>query len=76
MSFIGVDANGLRRGSEHGKVDRLCEERGAYVIENLINLGRLQAVARRRFPVRVAWIAHEGQTGIPVKVVAKVPEPA
>jgi len=76
VSFIGVDAPGLRRGrEEHAKVDRICEERGAYVIENLINLGKLQAAARGRFPVRVAWIAHEGQTGIPVKVVASAPDP-
>ncbi len=74
VSFIGVDANGLRRGSEHAKVDRICEERGAYVIENLINLDKVQVAARGRFSVRVAWIAHEGQTGIPVKVVANVPE--
>lgn len=76
VSFIGVDANGLRRGSEHAEVDRICEERGAYVIENLINLGMVQAATKERFSVRVAWIAHEGQTGIPVKVVANVPDSA
>ncbi len=77
VSFIGIDGAGLRRGGkEHAKVDRFCEERGAYVIENLTNLDALQETAPARFPVRVAWIAHGGMTGIPVKVVAVLSDPA
>jgi kynurenine formamidase len=75
VSFIGIDAAGLRRGhDEHAKVDRYCEENGSFVIENLINLDHLQAAAARRFPLRVAWISHAGRTGIPVKVVATLPD--
>lgn len=74
VSFIGIDGPGLRRGAEHPKVDQYCEEHGAYVIENLAHLEELHAVAPPRFPVRVAWIAHEGRTGLPVKIVAAIPD--
>lgn len=75
VSFIGIDAAGLRRGrEEHARVDRFCEENGAYVIENLTNLDALAARTDGPFAARLAWIAHGGLTGIPVKVVAEVPD--
>ena len=73
VSFIGIDAMGLRRGRpDHEKVDLYCETHGAWVIENLANLGDPRLIAAGRFAVRLAWFVHGGMTGIPVKVVAAV----
>ena len=74
VSFIGLDAAGLRRGEEHIKADRFCEERETYVIENMTGLDLLQEAAPTRFPLRVAWFSNELMTGIPVKVVAVLPD--
>jgi kynurenine formamidase len=73
VSFVGTDAAGLRRGkADHEKVDLFCETNGAWVIENLANLGDPRLHGHSRFPVRLAWFTHGGMTGIPVKVVASV----
>lgn len=71
-SLIGIDAPGLRGRSDHGKVDRWCEERKVYVVENLARLEELARTGLRRFPLRLGWIGHRGGTGIPVQVVAQV----
>lgn len=74
VSFIGIDGPALRTGGdEHARADRLCEENGAYVVENLANMAVLQEHAPPRFAMRVAWIAHGHLTGLPVKVVAVLP---
>jgi kynurenine formamidase len=70
--LIGIDAPGLRGGSGHGEVDRWCEERKVYVVENLARLEQLARTGLRRFPLRLGWIGHRGGTGIPVQVVAQV----
>lgn len=72
VSFIGIDAPALRRGrDEHFKVDTYCEERHAYVVENLTNLEGLAATSQRRFPLRLGWLGHRGMTGIAIRVVAE-----
>ena len=38
VRFIGVDCAGIRQHNEHEQADRLCEQNGIYVIENLKNL--------------------------------------
>jgi len=71
--LIGIDAPGLRRGRpEHAEVDRWCEERNVFVVENLTRLEDLARTGLRRFPLRLGWIGHRGGTGIPVQVVARV----
>lgn len=72
VSLIGIDAPGLRRGPDHPKVDRLCAERNIFVVENLVNLGKLsklpvnQSVTVYTLPVNMT-----GLTGIPCRVIAE-----
>ncbi|MEM5318590.1 cyclase family protein [Paraburkholderia sp. JHI869] len=76
ISFIGIDAAGIRPGKklgdEHHLADIECEESGCYVIENLTNLESLPDRSRSDFPVRLGWIQHQGASGVPVKVIAVV----
>ena len=76
VSFIGVDAPGVRHGvkigDEHHQADVECEQSHCYVIENLTNLGALPETARNGFSVRLGWIQHQGASGIPVKVIANI----
>ncbi len=75
ISFIGIDAAGIRHGAklgdDHHKADVFCEESHTYVIENLINLSDLAKIGQP-FDLRVAWISHRGASGIPCKVVAEI----
>jgi kynurenine formamidase len=76
VSFIGIDAAGIRRGlklgDEHHRADIECEQSHAYVIENLTNLAALPPSARDGFRARLGWVAHKGASGVAVKVVADV----
>lgn len=76
VSFIGIDASGIRHGAklgdEHHLADVECEESHCYVIENLTNLGALPETATRGFPIRLGWVQHQGASGVAVKVIANV----
>ena len=71
ISMIGIDAAGLRRGSEHPKMDQHCADHDVFVVENLVNLGELWRKSAGRIitlytlPVNIA-----GLTGLPCRVVA------
>ena len=71
ISIIGVDCAGIRRGTEHVPVDRLCAEHGVFVVENLCDLNTLldvnTPVTMRTYPVRIAGI-----TGLPCRVIAEI----
>lgn len=71
IRFIGVDCPGIRRHSEHEAVDRLCEQRGIYIIENLSNLDQLHS---RRFAVYTMWLEDEKMTGLRCRVIAECSE--
>ena len=70
VRFIGLDAGGARRGQEHIAVDKLCEENGIYVIENLTHLDVVANKNIERFEITTLWIELAGQTGLPCRVVA------
>ena len=69
VSFIGIDAAGIRRGREHREADERCAEKGVFVIENLDNLAKVDGA--RSFSITCLWISREGATGLPCRVVAK-----
>lgn len=74
VSLIGIDAPAIRRGKdEHIKADNFCAQHQSYVIENLVNLGRLPNDRNSTFPVHLGWIGRPGMTGWPVQVVARIP---
>lgn len=67
IRFIGVDCAGIQKGSEHEKIDRLCEDNGIYVIENLVNLQNIHG----EFCVYTLWFDDEIRTGLPCRVLIK-----
>lgn len=68
VHFIGIDATGIRRGEEHEWADRLAEDNGAYVIENLSNLEKLE---RTDFTVYTMWLEDPEMTGLKCRVIAE-----
>ncbi|MBR4020029.1 MAG: cyclase family protein [Firmicutes bacterium] len=69
ISIIGVDFAGVRRGSEHTPADQKCADRGAFVVENLCNLGEIcgKTFTAHTYPMNYAEIS-----GLPCRVVAEV----
>jgi kynurenine formamidase len=73
VSFIGIDAAGVRRGDEHGLADRRSEEGGVYIIENLNNIGKLRdAMVSRDFKIFTGWTGLKGFSGLSCRVIADV----
>ncbi|RKP57807.1 cyclase family protein [Pararobbsia silviterrae] len=71
VSFIGIDAAGVRRGDEHGVADRRAEEGGVYIIENLANIGGLARAAQAgSFRVFTGWTGLRGFSGLSCRVIA------
>lgn len=69
VSIIGVDFGGIRRGSEHTPADQKCADQGAFVVENLCNLG---AVCGQRFTAHTYPMNYAEMSGLPCRVVAEV----
>lgn len=67
IHFIGIDCPGIRQNSEHEPADRLCEQNGIYVIENLTNL---PSILSSRFTVYTMWLEDEVMTGLRCRVIA------
>lgn len=73
VSFIGIDAAGVRRGDEHSQADRRAEAKGTYIIENLDNTGALLAAAGAQpFEVFTGWTGLRGFSGLSCRVIAEV----
>lgn len=71
VSFMGIDAAGVRRGDEHGVADRRAEAGGVYIIENLANIGVLaQAAHDSDFKVFTGWTGLRGYSGLSCRVIA------
>lgn len=68
IRFIGIDCPGIRQNAEHEAADRLCEQHGVYVIENLQNL---PSVAAQRFPVYTMWLDDPVMTGLRCRVIVE-----
>ncbi|MDR5761408.1 cyclase family protein [Caballeronia sp. LZ035] len=71
VSFLGIDAAGVRRGDEHGVADRRAEEGGVYIIENLNNIGELARAAQDGdFRIFTGWTGLRGFSGLSCRVIA------
>ena len=70
--MIGVDIRGIRKGDEHLKADNFCAQHGVFVVENLVNLGKLfeegkdKDITIHTYPVNI-----RGFSGLPSRVVAE-----
>lgn len=72
-AVIGVDFAGVRRGTEHTKMDQYCADRGAFVVENLCNLDELLKGRQwAGFQANTYPIKFKGMTGLPCRVAAKI----
>lgn len=68
IRFIGVDSPGIRAHAEHESADRLCEQHGIFVIENLSNLEKITA---KHFSVYTMWLDDPTLTGLRCKVIVQ-----
>jgi kynurenine formamidase len=75
VSFIGIDAAGVRRGDEHGVADRRAETGGTYIIENIDRVDLLsKAAATHDFKVFTGWTGLQGFSGLSCRVIADMEE--
>jgi kynurenine formamidase len=56
-------------GKEHTPKDQYCADRGAFVVENLVNLDKL--VGLEDVVISTYPINYEKMTGLPCRVVAR-----
>lgn len=68
VNFIGIDASGIRRADEHVVADKLCEEHGVYVIENLSHLDK---ITQEYFTVYTLWFDDTTATGLRCRVICE-----
>lgn len=72
VSFIGIDAPDLRKGAEHIEADKLCEDNGIYVVENLTNLNQINT--EEVCKILTMWHEDPDATGIRCRVVVTQPQ--
>ena len=72
LKFLGIDAPDLRKGKEHIEADKIFLRYGTIVIENLVNLEKLNADVVCK--VLTMWLEDEDATGIKCRVVAIQPD--
>ncbi|WP_170929039.1 cyclase family protein [Mycobacterium paraense] len=75
VSFIGLDAAGVRRPGEHRVADQMAEEHGTYIIENINNVGELLRIAGNEdFTIFTGWTGFRGYSGLQCRVIADLQE--
>ena len=69
INVVGIDAQGLARGTRHGEYDRLMLKNDIPVVENLVNLTVLpeSGFTVYCFPVKI-----KNADALPVRVVAEI----
>ena len=68
IRFIGIDCAGIEKGIKHEEMDKLCEDNGVYIIENLVNLKYIHG----EFFIYTLWFEDEIRTGLPCRVLVKL----
>lgn len=64
VKLIGIDLSGIQHGKDHVAIDKYVENRGAYVIENICNLDKVDS----KFKTNLKWLQLEGATAIKVEI--------
>jgi kynurenine formamidase len=64
VKLIGIDLSGIQHGKDHVVIDKYVENKGAYVIENICNLDKVDS----KFKANLKWIQLEGATAIKVEI--------
>ncbi len=68
-ALIGIDAVGIRTGSDHVLADQLCADQDCFVVENIDNLDKIiswPVIKISTYPLNAI-----GLTGIPCRMVAR-----
>lgn len=64
VKLIGIDLSGIQHGKDHVVIDKYVENKGAYVIENICNLDKVDS----KFKANLKWLQLEGATAIKVEI--------
>lgn len=64
VRLIGIDLSGIQHGEHHVVIDKYVENKGAYVIENICNLDKVES----EFKAHLKWFQLEGATAIKVEI--------
>ena len=73
IHIIGIDARGLRKGTEHPEADEFCAAADVFIVENLVNLGKLfDSSGGKNFTVHTYPLNLVGFSGIPCRVIAEI----
>ncbi|MGL4106649.1 cyclase family protein [Clostridium sp. LP20] len=67
VKLIGIDLSGIQHGKDHVIIDKYIESKGAYVVENICNLDKVDS----DFKASLNWIQSEGATAIKVEIETK-----
>ena len=64
VKLIGIDLSGIQHGKHHVAIDKYVEIKGAYVVENICNLDKVDS----EFKADLKWFQLEGATAIKVQI--------
>ncbi|HBJ2608938.1 cyclase [Clostridium botulinum] len=64
VKLIGIDLSGIQHGKHHVAIDKYVENKGAYVVENIYNLDKIDS----EFKADLKWFQLEGATAIKVQI--------
>lgn len=68
IRFLGLDFAGIKNDKTHVDFDKLLEKNNIYVIENLINLNKINTDS---FNVYVFWLEENDSTGLKCRVIVE-----
>lgn len=73
VAIIAIDAPGIRRHAEHTPIDQKCADRGAFVVENVCNLGSLcRSNKYAFFRANTYPMNFSGMSGLPCRITATI----
>ncbi|APH16048.1 cyclase family protein [Clostridium sporogenes] len=64
VKLIGIDLSGIQHGKYHVAIDKYVENKGAYVVENICNLDKVDS----EFKADLKWFQLEDATAIKVQI--------
>jgi kynurenine formamidase len=70
VNLIGIDAPGVRRGTEHHAIDQHCADHNVFIVENLVNLAFIDTayvLSLYCFPLKFSK-----NTGVTCRVVVAI----
>ncbi|WP_110954805.1 cyclase family protein [Anaerosinus massiliensis] len=69
VNFIGIDAAGVKKVSEHAAADLYCAKHNIFVIENVVNLNKL---SEDKFKAYCFPLKLQKSSGLPTRILAEI----